>query len=295
MNFTREPIIETIVSSKEGYKLVVRNSKGVGQEEYLVDALEVVSFGNAFFFRSLDRPKSFLVPVSDYEVLELRETRVSLKHVAIEKSIKIAGGREASLRTSKEAAAVADKKSPETEEAPSKNEKKRERRRYRRRRSREDKEEDSKIEEEILADESKEEKEAPVSFGSLLPPPPTLISENISKYKEQFGIKDELPEYEEEDLEYDDACETQELFDDESEARTEVLPGNNPRDLINDGQFLGDHTGQEATEVFPKAQEDTKQEGLPFPSMWMPNEDENLQEEFDKNLEEDSVESQADS
>ena len=76
MNFTREPIIETVITPREGCKLVVRNSKGGGQEEYFVDAVEVVSFGHSFFFRSLDRPKSFLVPVSDYEILELKETRM---------------------------------------------------------------------------------------------------------------------------------------------------------------------------------------------------------------------------
>lgn len=93
MNFTREPIIETVISPKEGYKLVVRNSKGGSQEEYVVDAIEVVSFGHSFFFRSLERPKSFLVPVSDYEIIETKETRVVLKNASFERSIKIGGGR----------------------------------------------------------------------------------------------------------------------------------------------------------------------------------------------------------
>ena len=98
MNFTREPIIETVITPREGCKLVVRNSKGVGQEDYFVDAVEVVSFGHSFFFRSLERPKSFLVPVSDYEILELKETRMVLKNVASERSIKIGGGRETPVR-----------------------------------------------------------------------------------------------------------------------------------------------------------------------------------------------------
>lgn len=50
MDFTREPIIETVITPKEGCKLVVRSSKTVGQEEYFVDAVEVVTFGNAIFF-----------------------------------------------------------------------------------------------------------------------------------------------------------------------------------------------------------------------------------------------------
>ena len=99
MDFTREPIIETIITPKEGYKLVVRTSKGTAQEEYFVEAVEVVSFGNAQFFRSLERPKSFIVPVSDYEVLEVREPRMVLKNAGLDRSIKIGGGREGSLKT----------------------------------------------------------------------------------------------------------------------------------------------------------------------------------------------------
>jgi hypothetical protein len=102
VNFTREPIIETVVTPREGCKLVVRSSKGNGQEDYLVDAVEVVSFGHSLFFRSLEKPKSFLVPVSDYEVLELRETRMVLKHVPTERSVKIGGGKEQAPRQVRE-------------------------------------------------------------------------------------------------------------------------------------------------------------------------------------------------
>lgn len=102
MDFTREPIIETVITPKEGCTLVVRSSKSSGQEEHFVDAIEVVVFGNAIFFRSLERPKAFLVPASDYEVLEVRETRLVLKNVGLDRSIKIAGGREAPLRSGRE-------------------------------------------------------------------------------------------------------------------------------------------------------------------------------------------------
>lgn len=99
MEFTREPIIETIVTPKEGCKLVVRSSKSGGQEEFFVEAVEVVSFGSSFFFRSLERPKAFLVPASDYEILEVREARMILKNVGADRSaIKIGGGREAPMR-----------------------------------------------------------------------------------------------------------------------------------------------------------------------------------------------------
>ena len=81
---------------REGCKLLVRNSKGSGKEDYFVDSVEVVSFGHSFFFRSLEKPKSFLVPVSDYEILEQKETRLALRNAPMERSIKIGGGREPS-------------------------------------------------------------------------------------------------------------------------------------------------------------------------------------------------------
>jgi hypothetical protein len=95
VDFTREPIIETIITPREGHRLVIRSSKNMEQEEYFVDAVEVVCFGKAFFFRSIERPKPFLVPVNDYEVLEVREQRLVLKTALAEGSVKIAGGREA--------------------------------------------------------------------------------------------------------------------------------------------------------------------------------------------------------
>lgn len=95
MNYTREPLIQTVITPREGCKLLLRNSKRFqDQEDYFVDAVEVVSFGPAIFFRSLERPKPFLLPVTDYEVLELKETKMVLKAVTHEKAIKIGGGRE---------------------------------------------------------------------------------------------------------------------------------------------------------------------------------------------------------
>ncbi len=98
MDFTREPIIETIITPREGFKLVVRSSKSLGQEEYFVEAVEIVSFGHALFYRSLERPKCFMVPVTDYEILEVREARMVLKNVGVDSTIKIGGGREGRVR-----------------------------------------------------------------------------------------------------------------------------------------------------------------------------------------------------
>jgi len=78
VDFTREPIIETIITPREGYRLVVRSSKTLQQEEHFVEAVEMVSFGGACFFRSLS-PRPFIVPCGDYEIIELRQSRMMLK------------------------------------------------------------------------------------------------------------------------------------------------------------------------------------------------------------------------
>lgn len=213
MDFTREPIIETVITPKEGCKLVVRSSKSTGQEEYFVDAVEVVSFGHSFFFRSLERPKMFFVPATDYEILEVREARMVLKNVGLDRTIKIGGGREGQMRTQRgfsperaETSAEEEvsglEKSEEVEAASEKPEKplekKRERRRHsRRRRGREGAEEE--VQEEGQKSNLTEQPKAgnidpalaqqvvtTSILTSLLPPPPTLISESIARYKDQF-------------------------------------------------------------------------------------------------------------
>jgi len=201
VDFTREPIIETVVTAKEGCKLVVRSSKGVGQEEYFVDAVEVVSFGNSFFFRSVEKPKAFLVPTSDYEVLEVREARMVLKNVGGER-----GSRSTSSRETKQ------KESAKESEEPKKRggEKKRERKRsFKRRRQRgkeegqtEGEESESAVElpepKEVGKKQNREAEEVSSSvLKSLLPPPPNLISETIEKYKDDESFRDAFYDQEE--------------------------------------------------------------------------------------------------
>jgi hypothetical protein len=249
VDFTREPIIETVITPKEGCKLVVRSSKNSGQEEYFVDSVEVVSFGNSFFFRSLERPKSFLVPSSDYEILEVREARMVLKNVGLERSIKIGGGRDATAKVVKEPLPEkVENDVPALEEAnttPSlvdspapgaevRLDKKRDRRRhYRRRRGREEslaKEpgevdpetgevSDVKIELRAPLDENKDILSGPIApssviIPSILPPPPTLISQTIARYKDNvmfrgaFFMKEETEkEKEKEDIPFVDGAE----------------------------------------------------------------------------------------
>lgn len=230
MDFTREPIIETIITPKEGCKLVVRNSKGVGQEEYFVDAVEVVTFGQAIFFRSLERPKAFIVPASDYEVLEVREARIVLKNVGLDRSIKIAGGREAAMRAPKEQpeekmeAVEAVETAAEAQaraEGRGGDRKKDRRRQSRRRKGRdgmaiqEGDQESPKLGGEERIDislperglEGAEISETVSMTGSLMShllAPPPLISETIARYKEKFKEAFYAKEEEESSLSLDE-------------------------------------------------------------------------------------------
>lgn len=203
MDFTREPIVETIITPKEGCKLVVRSSKGVVQEEYFVDSVQVVSFGNAFFFRSIERPKAFLVPVADYEILEVREARMVLKNVGVERTIKIGGGRDGSVRTGREGREPVQERIPASDEAtkvaavtaaegqPA--EKKRERRRGgRRRRGRDERpaETGTAAEQGEVAGLTEEKRDMSTLLTSILPPPSQLISETLQQYRGSELFKD---------------------------------------------------------------------------------------------------------
>ncbi len=212
MNFTREPIIETVITPKEGNKLIVKSSKSDKGEEYLVDAVEVVSFGQALFFRSIERPKAFLVPIGDYEVVEGKEIRQPLKTTFLDKTVKIGGGKEASTKKEnyekEEAGDKTENTAPsfvegeETGNNPNNNNK-RDHRRRRRRRGGKEREENSKMlpsrppiesnsipsnQGETSPENGKENaKEAvisPPTFSQLIPPPTKLISESLKKYKE---------------------------------------------------------------------------------------------------------------
>lgn len=208
-------MIETVITPREGCKLVIRSSKGVSQEDYYVDAVEVVSFGHSFFFRSQERPKSFLVPVSDYEVLELKETRMVLKNVSNERSIKIGGGAAPRPREEAPDAALTDSRPAPQPEQRSMG-KRDKRRRGRRGRDRHDHPEQQPLPAEEprsapqelapAAPQQEELVKAPSFISKLFPPPPTLIKENLSRYKpsdeepplEDFPIDKELEDESEE-------------------------------------------------------------------------------------------------
>ncbi len=237
MNFTREPIIETVITPREGCKLVVRSSKGANQEDYFVDAVEVVSFGHSFFFRSLERPKSFIVPVSDYEILEIKETRMVLKNVSGERSIKIGGGRESPVRSQPREQGPTEE-APRTEmaqdgssNAPMQDRKQRDRRRSRRRRggssmdmrhegpvSEERPESQSNAPPTEGVEKSGEDLPPPSFISKLFPPPPTLIKDNLSRYKtsEEGTFLKDVPSVPEDIIEQSPVSEPKPKSDDET-------------------------------------------------------------------------------
>ncbi len=207
MNFTREPIIETIITPKEGYKLVIRNTKGSGIEEFFVDSVEVIAFGAHCFYRSLEKPKCFLVPVGDYEILEVREARMALKMPGVERGIKIGGGRETgkSQKDVKEEI-PSEKQSDDVESVIAgepRVEKKRERRRFRKKRGRAESEDAEHLEGSSLEEtEGDEETKAELmkqkeDRAVLIPPPTTLISETIARYKDAPNFANAFYEKEE--------------------------------------------------------------------------------------------------
>lgn len=215
MEFTREPVVESIITPKEGHKLVVRNSKGVGSEEYFVDALELVSFSNTFFFRSLDRPKAFIVPATDYEVIEVREAKMVLKVPGAERGTKQESQRERGKRQQREDVTVKEETAAPAVAAPAvaaapaaattevkaddRNKKRERRRHYRRNRGRG---EDGSLVEGVTGEERTAEsaENGPTDAAtppppkrmpaSMLPPPPTLISETLERYREDQLFKD---------------------------------------------------------------------------------------------------------
>merc|ERR1711991_1190714 len=54
-------------------------------QEFFVPAVEIVTFGSLYFFRCLEKPTPFLLPMSDYIVLEVKETLPPLKISSPEK------------------------------------------------------------------------------------------------------------------------------------------------------------------------------------------------------------------
>lgn len=207
MNFTREPILETIIAAKEGFKLKLKSTKNDGAIEYLVDAVEVVSFGTTFFYRSGEPAHTFFVPAQDFEIVQVRQARLMLK-TPVDKAVKIAGGAEAGKKPApekvsekkkkkaskeikntnpvekKEAAEVpaekkeaADISAEKKEQRPASSNKKGSKSRNTRRDA--PKENKNTVESEVAGKDIVQ----PSMFSHLLRPPEALISDTIGQYQ----------------------------------------------------------------------------------------------------------------
>jgi len=154
MDYTREPILETVITPRDNYKLLVRGR----HEEFIVNAVEIVSFSGALFFRSMEYPKNFIVPVSHYEVVEVLEAKMVVKNAEPE-HVKIGGDKE--LRSDK------------------KKKKKRQQHQQRLEENREP--------EKMVAMEEKQAKARP-----LIPPPSTLIKEKLHRYRNEEVVEEQL-------------------------------------------------------------------------------------------------------
>lgn len=233
MHFTREPILESIISARDGYKISIKRSSVLPNdvnppEEYIVDSVEVVSFRDSLFFRSLEKPKPFLLPVSQYELLEVKETRIVLKSATHERSIKIGGGKEQQQQpkaarerepnvetiveeieeeigiSGEEGAPKAENVQHSVQQEPTRGDRKRDRRK--RRRGRDDRDWQDRSQQGASSASSQEERGSAattsgeetvgepstlppvIPFATLIPPPTTLISETLSRYKDvMFG------------------------------------------------------------------------------------------------------------
>ncbi len=167
MYFTRDPVVETLITAREGYRLLIRSTTSTEHEEFLVDMVEVVNLGSVCFFRSLEKPKAFLIPAADYVLLEVKEQRVALKA-----PITVSQQKGSSKGNQKDSHRG---ENPPTQKHSGKKQKKQ-----------------RKIaEEEEVITPPREPVEEPVMEKPLLiPPPPLLISDTISRYKEMTAIEE---------------------------------------------------------------------------------------------------------
>ncbi|PCI78407.1 hypothetical protein COB21_00815 [Candidatus Aerophobetes bacterium] len=247
MDFTREPIIETIITPKDGYQLLIKNSKA-GGSEHVVDAVEVISFGTTYFLRSLEKPAAFLLPFGEYEIVEKKVTRVALKKPQIQKSIKIETKdrkiphEDLESDFEMEKAQRDDTKSGDKSKAV-----KRKRVASRRVDSKESRKEESSVESVTTG--------KPVVAPSLLPPPTTLISEQILRYKDYLQKEESAPTPLEEETKVETLSEDVEkiLLSSSSESKKELKKVDVPLSVMKEAD---DFITQAQDDMFNQSLED---------------------------------------
>ena len=163
-----------------------------------MDAVEIVTFGKAQFFRSLERPKPFLLPITDYEVVEVREPRMVLKNVGVDRSVKIGQDKKSQPKVQQrqpEPEVVTEEKQPE--------DKKRQKRSDRRRRGgKTSDQEPIEVPTTLVSEEEALKAMAtpsPSALSALLAPPTTLISETLTRYRRDEAFKQAFYEKEEDE------------------------------------------------------------------------------------------------
>lgn len=187
MDFTREPIIETVITPKDSYQLVIKNSKS-GGAEHVVDAVEVISFGTTYFLRSLEKPAAFLLPFAEYEITEKKVSKVALKKPQVQKTIKIETKDKNSPQEDVDSDIEMEKEKKEEAKADKPKSSRRKKAAAKKAEAKEKREEAKKeVSEEAF---SETEKSAP---RSLLPPPTTLISDQILRYKDYLQTEEAAP------------------------------------------------------------------------------------------------------
>lgn len=208
MHFTREPIVESVLSARDGYKLVLKNSKLASTTDISAEVIEIVSFTGTLFYRSQDRSKNFLLPASDFEISEVKDARLVLKNISLEKSSKLQNfQRETTTvepdfddeESKAEDNATQVDQEVSNQQASGQNtrlERRRERRRNRRRRHSEERQSDDKKDAAVAEVSTQEEPLEKVTTEemshanviptlNLIPPPTTLISQTLARYKEK--------------------------------------------------------------------------------------------------------------
>lgn len=187
MQFTRHPIVETIITPKEGFRLQVKSPT----REFSVDALELVLYGTTPFYRSCEVSQPFLIPAADFEITQVREARAPLKHATYERA---KTGREAPSRESKRPAPSPQSAPKEREEIKSPGEGEGNWERRRRPRRRHISEESARSTQISPQKEAVEERQQPPKSPEpestarqmstaydMVPPPTTLVADAIEQ------------------------------------------------------------------------------------------------------------------
>lgn len=183
MYFTREPIIQTIISAREGYTICIRSLST--EEEVQVEVVELVTFDTMSFYRCTEKGTMYLLPANNYQILEERVQSMVLKTTGRkDKEIRIGKGKEEGEVLQKEDKKKSRKKNKAIRAKESENRESEKIRDSEKSREAEKPREMERMSEESTSIEGNKkisEKKDKVSSRFLIPPPEGLISESLHK------------------------------------------------------------------------------------------------------------------